>query len=98
MCVGPARGECLLTLDDCIAFGELSRDVVLAIAEHERVPEMSAVAIGAELMRDGEGSRTIHKMLVSVINAAVDRGDLGYARALKSTLCSFLSENPAAAL
>ena len=87
----------LLTLDDCIAFGELSRDIVLAIAEYEHVPEISAVAIGEKLMRCSEGLQRIHMIVLSVIDAAVQRGDQHYASALKQTLDAFLNEFPSAA-
>ena len=86
----------MLTLDDCIAFGELKRDVVLAIAEHERVPEMSAVAIGADLMLQASGLRTIHAMLVAVMRAASERGESDRARALEATLADFVAEFPSA--
>lgn len=86
----------LLTLDDCIAFGELSREIVLAIAEHERVPELSAVAIGEQLMQCSDGLRSIHNMVIAVIDAAIERGDVTYAKTLAANLQTFLSEFPAA--
>jgi len=84
----------LLTLDDCIAFGELSRDVVLAIAEHERVPELSAVAIGSELVQCIDGIQRIQSILETVIASALARGDTGYARTLETTLANFMGEHP----
>ena len=86
----------MLTLDDCIAFGELSREIVLAIAEHEHVPELSAVAIGEQLVQCRDGLRSIHNMVVTVIDAAKERGDIGYAKALTSKLQAFLDEFPGA--
>lgn len=87
----------MLTLDDCIAFGELSREIVLAIAEHEHVPELSAVAIGEQLMQCTDGLRSIHNMAVAVIDAAMARGDVGYAKSLTAKLQAFLDEFPGAA-
>ncbi len=84
----------MLTLDDCIAFGELSRDVVLAIAECQSVPEMSAVAIGAELMQQVDGIRQIHDMIATVQQAALERGDNAYASTLRATLTNFTAEHP----
>jgi hypothetical protein len=86
----------LLTLDDCIAFGDLRREIVLAIAEHERVPEVSAVAIGAQLAQCVDGLRSIHVMIVAVIAAAADRGDSAHAHALRQTLTRFLEDFPQA--
>ena len=87
----------MLTLDDCIAFGELSREIVLAIAEHEHVPEISAVAIGDKLVRCSEGLQRIHMMVLTVIEAAIERGDQNYDCSLKQTLDAFLTEFPSAA-
>ena len=87
----------MLTLDDCIAFGELSREIVLAIAEHEHVPEISAVAIGEKLIGCTEGLQRIHTMVLSVIEAAIERGDQSYASSLRQTLDAFLNDFPIAA-
>ena len=87
----------MLTLDDCIAFGELSREIVLAIAEYEHVPEISAVAIGDNLVRCSEGLQRIHMMVVAVIEAAIERGDQSHASSLKQTLDAFLIDFQTAA-
>lgn len=84
----------MLTLDDCIAFGELKREVVLAIAEHERVPVLSAVAIGADLMAQTGGLGRIYTMIVSVLNAAAERGENERVRTLETTLANFVEEFP----
>ena len=84
----------MLTLDDCIAFGELKREVVLAIAEHERVPELSAVAIGADLMAQTGGLGRIYTMIASVLNAAAERGENERVRTLETTLANFVEEFP----
>jgi len=36
----------MLTLDDCIELSELTEEEILAIAEHEHVPEMVALERG----------------------------------------------------
>ena len=36
----------MLTIQDCIELSELSEDEILAIAEHEHIPEMAAVEMG----------------------------------------------------
>ena len=81
----------------CIAFGELSREIVLAIAEYEHVPEISAVAIGDKLMRCSEGLQQIHMMVLAVIEAALERGDQNHASSLKQTLDAFVADFPTAA-
>ena len=37
----------MITLEDCIAFCGLTEEEVLAIAEHEHVPEMAASALAS---------------------------------------------------
>jgi hypothetical protein len=46
-----------LTLEDCLALCELSEDEVLAIAEHERLPEPVAVELGNYLVMASWRSR-----------------------------------------
>ena len=36
----------MITIEDCIALSELTEPEILAIAEHEHVPEMIAVEMG----------------------------------------------------
>ena len=40
----------MLTIDDCIALCQLSEDEVLAIAEHQRIPEMAATELASYLL------------------------------------------------
>jgi hypothetical protein len=40
----------MLSLQDCIALCELSKDEVLAIAHHERLPEIAAAELGNYLV------------------------------------------------
>ncbi len=83
----------MLTLDDCIAFGELSQELVRAIAEHEGVPELSAVAIGSELANRVDGIRQIRSIGEQSLRAALARGDHGFADALEASLASFVAEH-----
>ena len=45
----------MLTIEDMIAFSGLSRDEVLAIAEHENLPETAACALAEYLMQQSTG-------------------------------------------
>ena len=84
----------MLTLDDCVAFGELSRELVLAIAEHEHVPELSAVAIGSELSNHTDGIMKIRDIAENIVSAALSRGDHGFAKSLESALANFVASHP----
>jgi hypothetical protein len=40
----------MITLEDCVAFWGLTKEEVLAIAEHEHLPEIAAAALGSYLV------------------------------------------------
>jgi len=75
----------MLTIQDCIELSGLSEEEILAIAEHEHVPEMIAVELGNYLVQTPTGEKRIKAMIVDDIGAARTRGD--HARALKLKLC-----------
>jgi hypothetical protein len=87
----------MITLNDCIALCGLSEEEVLAIAEHEHIPEIAAAALGDYLLHQEHGVARIRDMLRDDIRAAVERGDRDHARALFMALRHFLSEHPEAA-
>jgi len=47
----------MLTLEDCIAFSELSEDEIDAIAEHEHITEMAALELGNYLVHTPSGEK-----------------------------------------
>jgi hypothetical protein len=84
----------VLTLEDCLALCELDEDEVLAIAEHERIPELAAAELGNYLVRTPEGETAIKAMIRDDIAAAAARGDVVHAATLKLVLQRFLSQHP----
>jgi hypothetical protein len=46
----------MITLQDCIALCDLSEAEVLAIAEHEHIPEIAAAALGDYLLHQEHGA------------------------------------------
>lgn len=48
----------MLTLQDCIELSDLTEDEILAIAEHEHIPEMVAVELGSYLVYAPNGEKT----------------------------------------
>jgi S-ribosylhomocysteine lyase LuxS involved in autoinducer biosynthesis len=87
----------MLTIQDCIELSELTEDEILAIAEHEHVPEMVAVEMGNYLVHTPEGEKRIKRMIVDDIEAARDRGDLKHAATLRLALKHFVDMHSAAA-
>jgi len=84
----------MLTLEDCIALCELSEEEVLAIAEHEHIPEIAAVELGNYLVHTPEGELCIKAMIRDDIGAAAARGDRDHALALRLLLRNFVLQHP----
>lgn len=86
----------MISIEDIVAFSGLSRDEVLAIAEHQHVPEVAACALAEYLMQQREGPDRIREMIVEDIRAAQERGDTKHAATLVHVLNHFVRTNPAA--
>ncbi|MEW5963916.1 MAG: hypothetical protein AB1749_10185 [Pseudomonadota bacterium] len=84
----------VVTLEDCIAFCGLAEAEVLAIAEHEHIPEIAAAALAECLLAEPHGPERIAHMIRDDIRAALARGDRRHAREVLLALRHFLSEHP----
>jgi len=84
----------MLTLEDCIALCDLSEAEVLAIAEHEHIPEVAAAELGNYLVQSSEGELCIKSMIKDDIAAAGARGDREHVLALKLLLRDFILQHP----
>ena len=83
----------MLTLQDCIELSDLSEDEILAIAEHEHLPEMVAVEMGCYLCHTPAGDKRIRRMIADDIQHARDRGDVRHAALLRTVLKHYLAEH-----
>lgn len=86
----------MITLDDCIAFCGLSETEVLAVAEHEHVPEVTAAALAQYLLGREHGAEKIRDMIMEDIVAARARGDTKHMHTLLHALHHFLTTHPEA--
>jgi hypothetical protein len=86
----------MITLEDCIALCELDEAEILAIAEHEHIPEIAAAALAQYLLHQAHGPERIRDMLRDDIRAALARGDRAHARELFMALHHFVSCHPEA--
>jgi len=86
----------MISLEDCLALCGLTRDEVLALAEHEHIPEIAAAALGQHLLNQPTGCRTIHVMIAEDIHRARKRGDIRHAEELAVTLQHFVTLHPEA--
>ena len=84
----------MLSLEDCIALCGLSEDEVLAIAEHERIPEVAAAEMGNYLVQTPEGEMRIKSIIRDDIARARLRGDRAHELALKMLLRDFVLQHP----
>jgi len=86
----------MIALEDCIALCGLTRAEVLALAEHEHIPEISAAALANHLLTQPEGCRRIAAMMADDVTFAEARGDRPHADELRVTLRMFVSDHPEA--
>lgn len=85
----------MLSLEDCIALCGLSEEEVLAIAEHEHIPEIAAAEVANYLVQTPEGEMRIKAIIRDDIAAARERGDRNHELALKLVLHNYIAGHPA---
>ena len=84
----------MISLEDCIAMCGLTEDQVLAIAEHQHIPEIAAAALAQYLLNREHGSEKICCMIIDDVRAAQARGDRHHVQGLLHALHHFLREHP----
>jgi DNA repair protein RadC len=86
----------MISLEDCLGLCGLSEEEVLAIAEHEHIPEIAAAALGRYLLEQSHGAERIRDMIVDDIKTAALHGNAEHAKELVMALRHFLTEHPEA--
>lgn len=86
----------MLTLQDCIELSDLNEEEILAIAEHEHIPEMVALEMGNYLCHTPQGEKRIRRMIADDIRHARDKGDFQRSTLLKQVLKHYIAEHHAA--
>ena len=86
----------MITLEDCIGLCGLSEEEVLAIAEHEHLPEIAATALAQYLLSQEHGSEKVRDMIVDDIRQAQRSGDKQHVLTLLHVLHHFLKTHPEA--
>jgi hypothetical protein len=84
----------MITLEDCIGLCGLTEEEVLAIAEHEHVPEIVATALASYLLCQGHGTEKVRDMIVDDIRQAQLCGDRAHLLTLLHVLHHFLKAHP----
>ena len=87
----------MITLEDCVGLCGLTEEEVLAIAEHEHLPEIAATALAEYLLSQEHGSEKVLDMIVDDIRQAqLIRGDQEHVVTLLHVLHHFLKTHPEA--
>jgi Rad3-related DNA helicase len=84
----------MITLEDCVALCGLTEAQVLAIAEHEHLPEIAASALAQYLSKQEHGMEKIRDMIVDDIRQAQQRQDKAHVLTLLHVLYHFLKSHP----
>jgi hypothetical protein len=84
----------MITLQDCIGLCGLTEEEVLAVAEHEHLPEIAATALAQYLLSQEHGTENIRDMIVDDIREAQYSGDKKHVLTLLHILHHFLSTHP----
>jgi hypothetical protein len=87
-------GGPMLSLQDCLALCELTEEQVLAIAHHQRLPEIAAAELGHYLVRTPQGRMRVKSMIRDDLVEARVRGDGVRELALKLVLRDFVLQHP----
>jgi hypothetical protein len=83
----------MLTLEDCLALSELTEEEILAIAEHENLPEIVALELGNYLVHAPGGEARIKRMIRDDIEHAKACGNHRRIGELKSVLKHFCAQH-----
>jgi hypothetical protein len=83
----------MLTIEDCIELSELTEEEIIAIAQHEHIPEMAAVELGSYLVHSPGGEKRIKTMIAEDMDAARHQGDTERLLTLKLCLKHFLEHH-----
>lgn len=86
----------MISLEDCIGLCGLTEEEVLAIAEHEHVPDIVATALASYLSQDDRGLDAVRDMIIDDIRDGQARGDRAHVVALLRVLHHFLRTHPEA--
>lgn len=91
------RTRNMITLEDCVGFCGLTEEEVLAIAEHEHLPEIVATALAQYLLSQEHGSEKVRDIIVDDIRQAqLIEGNKEQVLMLLHVLHHFLKTHPEA--
>ncbi|WP_372831778.1 hypothetical protein [Pontibacterium sp.] len=83
----------MLTYEECLDMCDLTSDEVDAIAEHEHVDPIIALAFG-QYMINHEGEQKIKRIILDDIEKAHREGNRGHEALLQKVLEHFIATHP----
>ena len=87
----------MISIEDVIGMSDLTEDEIMAVAEHEHIPEIAAAALADYLMHRPHGPAKIRRMITDDIRHALEHGHQEDAKRLFMALRHFVTEHPEAA-
>jgi hypothetical protein len=87
----------MISLEDCIGMCDLTEEEILAIADHEHMPEIVATAYANYLAHREHGLEDVCRMIVDDIRHAQSRNDREQVQMLLHVLHHFVRSHPEAA-
>lgn len=80
----------MLSYSDCVGLSELTPEEIAVIAQHEHLPDIVALEMGAVLHGTAAGRQLIRRMIIENSKAACRRGDTRTAAQLGLVLHHFI--------
>lgn len=84
----------MLTFEDCIALSNLSEEEVSAIAEHEHIPEITAIEYGDYLIQRPSGEQHIRRIILDDIERSRMNRNYKHVEELETVLKHFVLNHP----
>ncbi|MEH6651780.1 MAG: hypothetical protein V7707_17305 [Motiliproteus sp.] len=84
----------MLTYEDCCDLCEFSQEEIAAIAEHEHLDRIQALATAEYLVNTEGGERMIRRMIIDNIRQARASENVTHENELKQVLLYFLHTHP----
>lgn len=84
----------MLSLIDCLGLCDLTEEEILAIAEHEHIPDVIAAEMGDYLVHSSEGVPMIKRIILDDIETAKQHGNEEHAKQLTQVLKHFIVTHP----
>lgn len=80
----------MLSWEDCVGLSELTEEEIEAVARHEHLPRLAALALAEYLVHCPDGCSRVKRMILDDIEEARGKGDLLEALKLRLALRHFV--------